>query len=388
MVWIAPPCGPFSPLQHANARSTEQKEELQRKRQQAQKAYVGASIVYAYCVQQGIHCAREMPERSDAWRLPRVQQFQKKFQPFVAVTHGCQVGLRSGPEQPLVKKGWRIFTTHARLAEVMQCACRCPKTYQHARCDGEMSTQSARYTRAYAERAAKALLLELDHVSVYQECQGRSKLPETFGDGLACQCDQIEGVSKSGCGFCLQNSQASGLKKDPSPQAAQEDPQDLEPQPEEAMYSKEEIYKVESRAQELMKRQDFSLEACEALIKGMSWQARISREGKFGSQRVQYHAFGAYSYGANHGVCNSTTQFPKFLKYINMFLSKRMKNPRKRTSLVLNPNNRMPIHRDVHNQANQPNVVLGLGKCQNGGLWSTPRMVRSSRGACTPPEGK
>ena len=369
VVWIAPPCGPFSPLQHANVKSVEQKAELQRKRQQAQRAYVGASIVYASCVQQGIHCVWEMPERSDAWRLPHVQQFQKKFQPYVAVTHGCPVGLRKGPGQPLVKKGWRIFTTHARLAEVMQCVCKCPKTYQHARCEGDLSAQSARYTRAYVERAATALLLELNHVAVYQECQGQSALPETFGEGLACQCEQIEGLPKQGCGYCLQDRQASGSSRHPSPKAVQEDPQVLEHQPEEVMYSKEEICNIESQAKELLKRQDFSLDACEALIKGMQWRARVSREGKLGSERVHYHAFGAYSYGANHGVCTSTKQFPKFLKYLNMFLTRQTKTPRKWTSLVVNINNRMPTHRDVHNQANQPNVVIGLGKYEQGGLW-------------------
>ena len=369
VVWIAPPCGPFSPLQNANARSPEQKEELQRKRQQAQRAYVGASVMYAYCVQKGIHCVWEMPERSDAWRLPRVQQFQKQFQPHVAVTHGCQVGLRKAPGQPLMKKGWRLFSTHARLAEVMQCLCRCARTYQHARCDGDMSTQSARYTREYVERAARAILLELNHVSVHQECQGQSVLPETFGEGLTCQCERLDGLQELSCGLCLQNRQASGISRNPKPEVVQENPQDLEPQTQEVLYSKEEIQNVESRAQELLRQQDFSLEACEGLIKGMNWQAKVTREGKLGTERVQYLAFGAYSYGANHGVCRSTGQFPKFLKYINQFLLHRVNTPRKWTSVVLNINNRMPIHRDVHNQANQPNVILGLGEYTKGGIW-------------------
>ncbi|CAE7224831.1 RE1 [Symbiodinium sp. KB8] len=191
--------------------------------------------------------------------------------------------------------------------------------YQKIEPQWELSAQSARYTRAYVERAATALLLELNHVAVYQ--------------------------------------------------VVQEDPQVLEHQPEEVMYSKEEICNIESQAKELLKRQDFSLDACEALIKGMQWRARVSREGKLGSERVHYHAFGAYSYGANHGVCTSTKQFPKFLKYLNMFLTRQTKTPRKWTSLVVNINNRMPTHRDVHNQANQPNVVIGLGKYEQGGLW-------------------
>ena len=50
-VWLSPPCGPFSPLQHTNARSDQQRAELQRKRDEAKRIYAGAAIIYRYCNQ-------------------------------------------------------------------------------------------------------------------------------------------------------------------------------------------------------------------------------------------------------------------------------------------------------------------------------------------------
>ena len=71
-VWIATPCGPFSPLQHTNQRTPEQCEDLRKKRQEPMKIYVGASCVVHVCMQLGIHCIWEWAERSDAWRPPLI----------------------------------------------------------------------------------------------------------------------------------------------------------------------------------------------------------------------------------------------------------------------------------------------------------------------------
>ena len=369
VVWMAPPCGPFSPWQHANCRTSEQKEELQQKRRQAQKVYVGSSVVYTYCMQLGVHCVWEMPEKSDAWRLPLIQKLQRKHHPYMAVTQGCQVGLRSGDEGRLIKKGWRIMTSHARLAEHMQRTCKCVKAYQHARCEGEEAHQSARYTEQYAQLVAQSVMLELNHVSVHQECQGQSQLPDLFGNGLTCQCEGQQGMEEVLCGYCLQNRKASGFQGNPNPQATQADPQDLETRTLETWYAADDIRNVEARAAQLLKDKDFNPAACEGLLHQLEWKARVSREGKFGGEKVQYHVFGAYARGASYGVCNNTSQFPKLLQYLNQYISHKLPKAGKWTSLVVSFNNKMPLHRDVNNQASQPNLVLGVGQYEQGGLW-------------------
>ena len=269
----------------------------------------------------------------------------------------------------MIKKGWRIMTSHARLAEHMQRTCKCVKAYQHARCEGEEVRQSARYTEQYAQLVAQSVMLELNHVSVHQECQGQSQLPDLFGNGLTCQCEGQQGMEEVLCGYCLQNRQASGFQGNPNPQATQADPQDLETQTLATWYAADDIRNVEARAAQLLKDKDFNPAACEGLLHLLEWKARVSREGKFGGEKVQYHVFGAYARGASYGVCNNTSQFPKLLQYLNQYISHKLPKARKWTSLVVSFNNKMPLHRDVNNQANQPNLVLGVGQYEQGGLW-------------------
>ena len=170
LVWLAPSDTPFSPLQHANMRSDAQKEELKQKRAQAQKCFVGAAIVYRFCVQHGIHCVWSMSEKSDAWRLPVLQKLQQHGSNKLAVTHGCQVDLRSSDGDKLMKKGWKLITTHARLAQVMDRRCMCAKDYVHGRCEGQGVSRNLDYTEQYARRAAEAITMELNHVDVGREC--------------------------------------------------------------------------------------------------------------------------------------------------------------------------------------------------------------------------
>ena len=54
-VHIATECGPYSPIQNLNQRSEGQKQELECKRRQVLKQYVGGLCVLHYCIQKGIH---------------------------------------------------------------------------------------------------------------------------------------------------------------------------------------------------------------------------------------------------------------------------------------------------------------------------------------------
>ncbi|CAE7241426.1 RE1 [Symbiodinium sp. CCMP2592] len=65
--------------------------------------------------------------------------------------------------------------------------------------------------------------------------------------------------------------------------------------------------------------------------------AHLTRRGKLGEDKANYFSFGAFSYGAQYGVTR-----------------------RKWTSLVINYNHRMPMHKDVNNETSQPNLVIGV----------------------------
>ena len=157
LVWISPPCGPFSPLQNSNARTETQRAELQIKRHEAMRIYVGVCVIIHRCIQKGIHVVLELSERCQAWRLPLFQKLQAKYKLLSAVTKGCRVGLRCSESRPLMQKGWRILTTHHRMAQVLELPCRCPKGYQHDRCEGKKASQSELYTKEYMHDAPPRL---------------------------------------------------------------------------------------------------------------------------------------------------------------------------------------------------------------------------------------
>ena len=208
MVWLSPPCGPYSPLHNANARNDRQRAELQEKRREALKIYIGACVIVHYCVQRGTHVAVELAERCLAWRLPVFQKLQSRYQMQAVITKGCRVGLRGTADRPLMQKGWRVLTTHSRLAQTLDRPCKCPRSYQHDKCEGSRATKSELYTKEFARRAVRAALQELDHVTS-RECQGQSQLHGAFGVGHCCTCQEVSLPQRTQkCGWRLGSSQS------------------------------------------------------------------------------------------------------------------------------------------------------------------------------------
>ena len=203
-VWLSPECGPYSPMQAINQRTPEQVAELAGKRKRALKQYVGASCMFQYCCQKGIHVTWELAERCQAWRLPMLQKLMKKYQPYTAVTHGCRVNLRDPRTETFLHKGWKLMTTHAHLADTMNQRCNCAPGYQHAKCDGGIARSTAYYTPEFAKRAVKPILQELTHEKLLREIDGRTCLPCNFGEGIACVCHSLrEHAVEMKCGACV-----------------------------------------------------------------------------------------------------------------------------------------------------------------------------------------
>ena len=125
----------------------------------------------------------EMSDRCLAWRLPLFQQLPKKYELFDAVAKGCAVNFRDKPQGKFLQKGWRLLTTHTRLARATELPCRCPKHYVHARCEGSLMNSSGLYTPEFARRVAR---------HIQQEAQGQTKLPEAFRVGLTCVCSELQ----------------------------------------------------------------------------------------------------------------------------------------------------------------------------------------------------
>ena len=210
-VWISPICGPYSPLQAINQRSPEQVRDLQEKRRKALKQYVGASCIFQHCIQQGIHVTWEWAERCLGWRLPLIQNLQKKYQPFFGVSHGCRVGLRDPKTQGLMHKGWKFMTTQQSMADLLERRCKCPPNYKHAKCEGGNAGMTAYYTPELVKLVCKGIFRELDHQLLQKEMEGRSCLLSRFGEGGFCVCQDLKHHDSAvSCGFCCQGNPKNG----------------------------------------------------------------------------------------------------------------------------------------------------------------------------------
>ena len=202
-VWISTECGPYSPMQSVNQRNEAQKNDLAEKRRKVLKQYLGGCAVYQHCMQMGIHATWEWAQKSHAWRLPFMQRLDKKYVPYYAVTQGCQVGLKDPRSDRLMHKGWKIMTSHARLAEQMHMPCRCGHEYHHAKCEGSLAGSSAFYTQAYVRRVCRVLQQELSQEGLTRELEGRTSLLSMFGGGSQRVCSELQSHgSPHVCGMC------------------------------------------------------------------------------------------------------------------------------------------------------------------------------------------
>ena len=175
-VWLSPQSSPFSPFQRSNQRNPTQKAALHEKRQKALREYVGATCIMHHAIQQGIHVTLELPDRSEAWRLPVLNRIQQKYGLQRAVVRGCALGLRDKLGEGLSGRDWRVLTTHKRLADSLHLPCQCKKGHQHGKSEEEPQKPQSRYPEALAKRVARVLLQELTHHDTVLECGGQSML--------------------------------------------------------------------------------------------------------------------------------------------------------------------------------------------------------------------
>ena len=347
-VWISPPCGPYSPLQNVNQRTPAQVQDLKHKRAIAQRIYGSTLEIAKVCIQLGIHITVELSERCEAWRLPVFQKLRFEMGLYTAVTKGCAVGLK-GWEGALMQKGWRIVTSHARLAEVMHKPCNCPTSYKHAKCEGKQASASARYTKEYVRLAVEAFSREGDFQRVVEECSGKSQLPSGFGLGLMCTCTDTQ----EPCGCCLLHDTAKECEQDSS----------------HAYMSMQEKQALNHQAQALGQQpQKHTLQDLEHLLQQHPL-LNLGRTRRNTEASHAYQVFGSYAFGNHYGLTNKTLQCADLCKYVNKVLQRVTPKDMQWTSFALNHGTVMPIHKDYNNDAQYPNGSIGFGQYSGGELW-------------------
>ena len=384
LVWLSPPSSAYSPLQTMNQNTGAQAEALLQKRLEARRMYQGCCAVMHYAIQQGCHVVWEMSERCLAWRLPMIQKIREQYKLHDVVCKGCAVNRREPGSEKFFQQGWRFLTTHTRLAQSLDLPCRCPKSYQHARSTGQSKNDEDTYTTELSKRITKYLLEELSHHDVLREACGKTSLPEGFGLGESCVCNELKvpNLPEQRCLSCLGGSgilpgdyreaYEVQVSKVENPQAPEVSPRSSATN--DSPVGGHEAYQVdeasEQTARELWSRKDFSMEACERLLKSLSLPNRGTKTRNIvGNNQAQYGTFGAYSYGSQYGVTKLTEQQPWVTRYLNSFLQKQLKPTARWSSFTVSCDNQLPVHRDVNNRQNFPNYLVGLGSYTGGELW-------------------
>ena len=393
-VWIQPPAQVFSPWYNAQRPEEHRKEHNEQQKQQVVRYMVGCSIVVGTCMQRGIHVSIMMPEHNNAWRLPVVQQLVRRYKLRTCVTKGCRMNKR-GTDNRLSRRGWKVCTTHTRLAELLDAPCVCVRGYQHSQSEPREEVM----TEDFVKRVVQAVMQEHNHVSLVRELQGQSELSEDFGSGVRCTCEENSnqrGGDQVMCGLCLTGPQVqageglysgissgsvevSGLRPEGSgPQqenaAIHTGPQpDPETEPEEAHYCSNEVQQAEQVAKEMLSSKSFRMEHCQKVIEALPHinQAgrRQAQDPTDNNQKKGYYTFGLYAHGAFYGITRLTRLLPRCHQYFQQYLKQLLPRTQKYTSYVVSRNMHMPVHKDSHNDGQYMNCVHGVGTYQGGQLW-------------------
>ena len=400
MVWMSPPVGPYSPLQNLNSRTQAQQEALNQKRLEARRVYVSCCVIFQYCLQQGIHVAWEMSERSLAWRLPMLQKLKQKFGLWDVVTKGCSVNLREAPQGKFLQRGWRILTTHQRIARLLDMPCRCPKSYSHARCSGPHRLSGDSYTKEFAQRVATGVLQELEFSEVLKEGQGETQLCELFGVGDACFCEdlKIPNLPEQKCTKCWQwglrsevKGSSEGTVKVQGKPGGFETAQAGTPQVEAQVFSTSDskgsgfqVDKADSedKARDLLEKGRFTMKALEELLGTSNIQPPHRNPKRACRFFSEYLTLGMYSHGGFYGQTKATAERPWLTRYLNQFARKHLPKEAQWTSVTISRNNKLPAHRDQHNHAKYPSHIVGVGNYKGGELWVyDPELTEQSQNA-------
>ena len=129
----------------------------------------------------------------------------------------------------------------------------------------------------------------------------------------------------------------------------------------------------EEIALQLLEKHDFSERSCVDLLRTVNFGAGRSRRKalgeKHGNSKEKYVILGAFAHGGFHGVTKRTGRHVNTIKYLIAFLRKRGAELESCSSLCINQNSPIKVHKDVNNHKDHLNVTIAVGEFSNGGLW-------------------
>ena len=127
---------------------------------------------------------------------------------------------------------------------------------------------------------------------------------------------------------------------------------------------------VDAAALDLLRRQDFSEQACLRVLRGCfsrpTANRRLSVLGQPGF--VNYHILGFFASRTGVGLTAGTEKFPGVCKFLNLWLRQYFAWDCW-CSIVISFNLATQVHADRHNAPEVPNKCISLGPHQGGRLW-------------------
>ncbi|CAE7649118.1 RE1 [Symbiodinium sp. CCMP2592] len=138
---------------------------------------------------------------------------------------------------------------------------------------------------------------------------------------------------------------------------------------EQSMYTQQEHEQVEELANKLYQNKQYQTHEAESLLEHVSRMNHGAQRRMASSTTSGYATFGMYSHGNHYGMTRKTDELPHTTRYFNAFLKHRLPKGSHWTSFVLSCNAKLPIHRDIHNDSQYPNHLMGMGTYTGGELW-------------------
>lgn len=191
VLWISPPCGPYSPLQNLNQNNPEQCKNLFQKRKRSRKLNRSCIELAEEQIERGDDFLWEWPWSNDGWKTSDVQQFLKRVRRkrtvYMVRLDGCMVGVKAPDNGFPMLKPWRLVTTNKQLAHAL--SGRCDGSHEHVECMGHNRAESSGYypkgmctivARVLGQLEYGLTHEDADHKSCRLTCHGH----EGYADGV------------------------------------------------------------------------------------------------------------------------------------------------------------------------------------------------------------
>ena len=158
-LWGSIPCGPWSPWQNMSLARYGKgyKKKLEQKRKKSMKLLNNFIRCAEKTLELGGHVSFEWPKQSEGWKIPKLLEFIKKHNLFVAEPEGCALGLVDSNGEPHLKK-WRVVTSSylvARNLDVYKCTH--GHDFKHSQLEGSKTPKSAFYPEPMCQCISNSL---------------------------------------------------------------------------------------------------------------------------------------------------------------------------------------------------------------------------------------